>query len=136
MFLYILIFIDQITKLIKVRSGLYSHNPGISFGLFADNKLVNILFIIIFFVVVLFFLYKNKGKLSVDFKSLSAGATTFFTAGVISNIIDRLIYWGVIDWISIPFTSLQNNLADWYIFIGAVWMVFDLWWSDYSKKVL
>ncbi len=43
-----------------------------------------------------------------------------FFGGALSNILDRIVFGGVRDWLSIPFTSLNNNVADWAIFIGLV----------------
>lgn len=35
-----------------------------------------------------------------------------FFGAVVSNLVDRLIYGAVIDWLAVPFLNLHNNLAD------------------------
>lgn len=38
-----------------------------------------------------------------------------FFGGAVSNMLDRVIRGGVVDWLMIPFSRLRNNLADWAI---------------------
>lgn len=46
--------------------------------------------------------------------------TGLFLGGAVANLIDRLIWGGVRDWLPIPFTGLLNNLADWAIAAAVV----------------
>jgi len=50
-------------------------------------------------------------------------AATLILAGAISNLIDRIVWGGVIDWLSVPIFNLKNNLADWAIFVGLSWLI-------------
>jgi len=45
----------------------------------------------------------------------------FKLIGAISNLLDRLSYGGVVDFISIPFFTVFN-FSDIYIFIGVAWI--------------
>lgn len=38
-----------------------------------------------------------------------------------SNLLDRLVYGGVRDWLTVPVLGLKNNLADWAIVGAIVW---------------
>lgn len=55
-------------------------------------------------------------------------------AGAVSNLIDRVWWGGVRDWLPVPWLSrlpwlglgLKNNLADWLIVIGVVgWVIIE-----------
>lgn len=43
-----------------------------------------------------------------------------FWAGVVSNLLDRILLGGVSDWISLPYLELKNNLADFYLSIALI----------------
>jgi lipoprotein signal peptidase len=45
-----------------------------------------------------------------------------FFGGVASNILDRVFFGAVRDWLPVPGLELYNNLADWAIFLS--WAVF------------
>lgn len=47
--------------------------------------------------------------------------------GGMANLIDRLIYGRVIDWINLDFVGLWINLADLYISVGLGIMLVDYW---------
>ena len=61
-------------------------------------------------IVVLYYLFKNNNKNNIF-------PIVLILAGAISNIIDRFVYGGVIDYINL-FNYSQLNIADIYIFIG------------------
>lgn len=44
-----------------------------------------------------------------------------FQGGAVSNVLDRLVYGGVRDWLAVPILGLRNNFADWAIVIALVW---------------
>lgn len=49
---------------------------------------------------------------------------TCILAGGWSNWIDRITIGAVIDWLPIPGTTISNNIADYWIFLGVVgWFV-------------
>lgn len=52
--------------------------------------------------------------------------------GAAANILDRILYGGVRDWLPVPWLPLENNLADWFILIGMVWIV----WHQRKSKTL
>lgn len=125
-----LIIIDQFAKYeIRTSGGFYICNPGIAFGLE-----VPYLYLLLFFgfVCIGLFFWKNVGwkiessseKLKLEKKkshfrfSIPLFSFLLITAGALSNILDRLHYGCVIDFIDLGFWPVFN-LADVYITIGA-----------------
>lgn len=55
-------------------------------------------------------------------------------AGSVSNILDRLIYHGVIDYLKITFFNirLDFNLADIYVLVGVIIYVWNIIKKDYN----
>lgn len=106
---FLLIALDQLTKVLAGKWGLVENNAGISFGL--GQGMIGAWWLLAGLVLIVWWLRK---------KTLPRWFWILFLAGGISNLVDRFFYGGQVrDWLPIPFTSLLNNLADWYIF-GAV----------------
>jgi len=74
------------------------------------------------FLMVVFFLFFKKilfqNKTSIIIFGLVLGAG-------FSNIIDKAIYGGVLDWLSL--FSLKFNLADFTLIIGGVILIYQFW---------
>ena len=108
-FLFVLI-IDQISKLWAHWRGWPVINQGISFSWLNGHiswPMILILILVIGLILRKFFpLYRISVEL--------------ILAGAISNLLDRIIWGGVVDWLPVPFLSLKNNLADWAIYSGIV----------------
>lgn len=127
----VLIGIDQITKwLVRAEADLWPKpltpflnivlvkNRGISFGLlnisdeFVFWALTSIIAGIIFYVIYLLCCEKNN---------IMRWGFSLVLGGAISNIIDRLLHQGVIDFIDLHIQSLHwpaFNFADGFIFMG------------------
>jgi lipoprotein signal peptidase len=112
---FCLVFFDQISKFLANKMGLVVMNEGISFGIFGEkmgsmsgSKGETFLIGGVIFLLMGVMLRMRKHKF----------AKTLFISGAISNLIDRLIWGGVRDWLLVPFLGLKNNLADWFIFVG------------------
>lgn len=122
----LLTLVDQLIKtlVLKYYPQIVSINKGIIFG-FVDNIYVVIVLTIIG-VSILYFLYKNNNKtLSIPIVLILAGA--------VSNIIDRFVYGGVIDYINLMHYS-QLNLADLYIFAGVIYYLYQIPKTSENKK--
>lgn len=107
--------IEEKTPLIK---GLFYiipplENPGIAFGLFKNygNFFIIPIILIIFFTL---FIYFRTSKKEVFLK----GGLLFIFCGGLSNLIDRLVYGGVIDYLLLKYFPYAFNLADPSILIG------------------
>lgn len=97
---------DQVTKFIASVLGAVTLNPGISFGLLSGPWLTILL--VVFFI--LFFEWTCP-----TWQKKYPIAMGLLLGGAMSNIVDRIVVNGVRDFLSIPFTQMQNNLADWLI---------------------
>ncbi len=94
------------------------HNTGIAFGLFRNQGIVLIIIPVIMIALLLynFYHYKyNNEKLS----RLYIVAVSLIIAGAIGNLIDRILYGYVIDFIDLRIWPVFN-IADSAITVGAV----------------
>lgn len=113
----IFLVIDQLSKNIRFSEETGTLNTGISLGIFAavESEIITIILCIVLMLIAHFFK---------DVWQKSQILAALFFSGAISNVLDRVLYGGVRDWLPIPFTSVYNNLADWYIFIAIVGLLF------------
>lgn len=127
---------DQLTKLLIVgRLGLYEietvipgffnltylHNTGAAFGILADANpawrasfFIGIALVALVFVVFAFFQYRKRGCLYVYVFAFIAG-------GAVGNLIDRLRYGSVVDFLDFYISSYHwpaFNVADSAIVVG------------------
>jgi len=106
--------VDRLSKYFFNKANLSSVNKGISFGIF-NNTSVFLLVIIFLFFIFFLNLLKIQHKLTVG----------LVTVGGLSNIIDRFIYGGVIDFLNLPLIP-EFNFADIFICFGILLIVVDL----------
>jgi len=124
--------------LFSIFSIKYTTNTGIAFGFFKSNPNLNALLVLVILSVFLYLFCFNKNILLEDSKTKKNNkipliAVILILSGGISNLIDRLIYGYVIDFISIG--SWPNfNLADSYITIGVIMMILFIYSSEQKKK--
>ena len=125
--LTIFFIIDRVSKYLALNKlpyrGVYlfkylqlqlQTNSGIAFGIALPSTLI-ITFISIIIIFLFYYLLKNiKEK-----KYLNIFLLGLIIIGAISNLIDRLLYKGVIDFIQINIWP-NFNLADAYISIGII----------------
>ena len=135
----LIIFIDQITKYIaKVNfSNSYSIlflkflpliNHGIAFGFFSNSYFLNqylLAFVSLTFLSYIFYLSYKKYNLDHPIF-----LETFIISGSISNILDRFIYGGVIDFLGLNIIDSYffpiGNIADIIILISIIILIFIL----------
>ena len=101
-------------------------NYGINFGLFANSTeimrwvLIIIAFLICFVVV--------RWSVSEKFGTLGLVACGFLVGGAAGNAIDRLFHGAVVDFLNVSCCGINNpfafNVADIFIFLGAIGLVF------------
>lgn len=131
-----LLFVDQITKAVaqalNVHQNTYflgiicfnfTFNPGMAFSWFADNETIMIVitvltvFMIVAIAVLYFTLFKHNKPAQICLMIIEAGA--------IGNLIDRLYFGAVRDFIDVsPLHFGICNPADFFITFGAVALVF------------
>ena len=122
--------------LLPFLSLYHARNPGIAFSMLSsvsDWGLIALTFCIICFVI---WLWKNAGPE----KSLSRFGFLLVIGGAIGNLIDRIRFHYVIDYISFHINGVFSfaifNLADSFITVGAVLIVLDelLHWKREKQK--
>ena len=91
----------QLVDYLMYKANLYQINSGFLFGFFGNN-LIAASTAVIFLILFYFVIPKSKTTLLIFL---------FLSATVISNILDRIFYGGVIDYIRIWFIPVFN-LAD------------------------
>lgn len=111
-FLLLTLVIDQVSKYYAREIIL---NQGVSFGLFPSSLLTFALAGVLVIIALKF------GK---AFLSSSPVATGIFFGSSLSNLLDRVLYGGVRDFLWVPIFSVRNNLADWAIILSLIWLFF------------
>jgi len=132
----LIIFLDQLTKfLVKQNFQLnqsipiinnilhltYITNTGSAFGLFKSLNLIFVLFSII--VIVVIFYYLKKIIRNEKLLQFSVG---LLLGGTIGNLIDRLFYGAVIDFIDFRVWPVFN-IADSAVTISVMLLIILLW---------
>lgn len=135
----IIIFVDQITKLLVINffdNRLSTHtvrltfffnitlawNYGISFGIFNSSEQNQIIFLVLSTCFIMLFLYCYLRNLFINKLSIA-----LIISGAIGNIIDRIHHGAVVDFIDFHLYDHHwpaFNIADTAIVIGAFLMIF------------
>lgn len=119
---------DQLSKWWARGQGSVVINQGVSFGLGDRGEVWVFVLLTCVVLVSLFFLFKEIWLKNLwVFGGLSGAA--------ISNVIDRLWWGGVQDFLPVPVLNVQNNLADWVIFGCMVWITWQILFDWRSKEV-
>ncbi len=132
-----IVFVDRVTKLFfsdllsygeslpVIRNVLRMtlvHNTGIAFGFFKDQGIVFIVIPIIAIFLLAFNIYYYR-KNNEDLSWVYIVAFSFILGGAIGNLVDRIVYGYVIDFIDFRIWPVFN-IADSAITIGAFLIAF------------
>lgn len=112
----VVLLVDQVSKFLVQSKVEIILNKGISFGLLGSNTLMLAVLLVITTSAVWYYC-REFWKQYPLFSGLLFG-------GGVSNIIDRVFFGGVRDWLSIPGMNLKNNLADWAIFVAIIGILY------------
>lgn len=134
----VLIVMDQITKLViknnyekpignDIISITLIQNTGMAFGLHTGNKR-NIVLTLLILLIILNFIRNQKDR--IDPKT--AVAISLILAGGVSNLIDRILRGGIVDFIKIKNFAIFN-IADCYIVIG--WILLVIFLIKFNKEM-
>lgn len=114
--------IDVVPPLLNLR---YGENRGVNFGLFGDAPdmmrwvLIGFAFAVI--AAVLWWVRRHDDN---RLMMLSAG---FLVGGALGNVVDRLVYGFVVDFLNMSCCGVENpfvfNIADIFIFAGAIGLI-------------
>lgn len=118
----VIVCLDQLTKLWARGQGIVVINQGVSFGFGSKGSVWFFVLLTIFILAALFSLFKEIWKKNFFVYGLLCGAA-------ISNVIDRIWWGGVQDFLPLKLLRLQNNVADWVIFGCMAWIGWQLLFS-------
>ncbi len=137
--------IDQILKLLvtsnlQPNSGFhvingflkifYIQNRGAAFGILQNQRWFFVVVTLTISVVIIYALFQYRQH---DFFSYAAG--TLIIGGGIGNLIDRMMYGYVVDYISVSFFPPIFNFADCCVTVGTVFlMIHILFFSDLNSN--
>jgi len=108
-----------------------TENKGAAFGLFQDSSLFLGLLGVIVLILTVYFVFK-KIKFEDKFKILTAA---IFSAGILGNTIERLIWGHVVDYIKLTiFDFPVFNLFDVLISVSVVFYIFYYLKTEFIKK--
>lgn len=108
----------------------YVKNTGAAFSFFSNNTILVIIISVVVIGFLLFYIYKNKGN-----NKLENVSYAFILGGAIGNLIDRLVYGYVIDFLDFEILSYDApifNLADTFIVIGVILFLINTLRSRYD----
>jgi len=98
----------------------YVLNDGIAFGLFEGNNLLITIIVALAIGGIAFYMVKDKGLTKKEKVFLS-----FVIGGAIGNIMDRLLYNAVIDYLYISLINFPIfNIADIFVCTGIVGLIY------------
>ena len=116
----------------NLLSFTYVEHNGVAFGSFAGNRWIFVVLTTALIAAILIYMFKKKPKSKLFYASVA-----LVVGGGIGNLIDRIFYGYVIDYISLSFFPPVCNFADYCITVGTVLlMVYVLFFSEVGKKEL
>lgn len=126
--------LGSVTVIDNLFNLTYVENNGVAFGMFSDMRWVFVALTSVLLFVIIFIMLKKRPKGKMFY--IAAG---LIIGGGIGNLIDRIFYGYVIDYLSLSFFPPVCNFADYCITIGTVLLIiYLLFFSnvfDSSKKV-
>ena len=124
--------IGSVSVIDNLLSFTYVANNGVAFGSFAGNRWIFVVLTTALIAAILIYMFKKKPKSKLFYASVA-----LVIGGGIGNLIDRIFYGYVIDYISLSFFPPVCNFADYCITVGTVLlMVYVLFFSEVGKKEL
>ena len=126
--------LGSVTVIDNLFNLTYVENNGVAFGMFSDMRWMFVALTSVLLFVIIFIMFKKRPKGKMFY--IAAG---LIIGGGIGNLIDRIFYGYVIDYLSLSFFPPVCNFADYCITIGTVLLIiYLLFFSnvfDSSKKV-
>lgn len=121
---------DTITLIPGVFNIRYVMNRGAAFGMWEGGQIFFIIAGVLMVAFMVYLIYRDK----------KLGQTIIpeilIIGGGIGNIIDRIVLFGVRDFLDVPFFAVMN-LADWFVSVGIILLIVKYiyyWRKDEKKK--
>lgn len=145
-----LVFMDQITKFLAIHElkgqgevsvlgevlcFRYLENTGAAFSLFDNSSAFMTIISILTFVVLGFFVYAYIKLLKLDKFKAERIAIIFLFGGAAGNLIDRVMYQFVVDFIYVKIIDFPTfNVADCYITCAVIYIIIRVIYCMIKKK--
>lgn len=110
--------LDQLSKFIVKQIMPFTKNYGAAFGILQGERILLMFIAVIVLTLIIFAHYTNK-------KEFPAVATGLLAGGIIGNLVDRIFFGYVVDFIDLHWFP-SFNLADSFNTIGVALL---LWYS-------
>lgn len=122
---------NQVVPVItNVLNFTHIHNEGVAFGMFDGMRWIFVALTLVLLVAIIGIMFKKRPNGKMFYVSVA-----LIVGGGIGNLIDRVFFGYVIDYISLSFFPPICNFADYCITFGtALLMIYILFFSDYFKK--
>ena len=139
----LIVIFDQLTKnVVKARMELgesfdilgtflkftFVENKGLAFSIKVSNLGIFTGLSMVASLIVLYYIYKYKDEGAMVYMPLA-----LIFGGAIGNMIDRVLYSKVVDFIDVGISSYRwpvFNIADSSVFIGLVWFLIASWQAN------
>lgn len=122
--------IGSVTVIDNILDFTYVENRGVAFGMFSGMRWIFIVLTVLLICLIIFYMFKKKPQ-----SKLFYVCTALIVGGGIGNLIDRIFYGYVIDYISLSFFEPVCNFADYCITVGTVLLVvYVLFFTNGTKK--
>lgn len=145
-----LIFMDQITKYLAIHQlkgqgevsvlgevlvFRYLENTGAAFSLFNNSSVFMTVISLATFLVLGFFVYAYIKLLKLDKFKMERIAIIFLFGGAAGNLIDRVMYKFVVDFIYVKVIDFPTfNVADCYITCAVIFVIIRVFYCMIKKK--
>lgn len=111
----------------------YVKNTGVAWSIFANNKYFVLILSGFIILGIGYYIYKEKPE-----RKITKVAYSFILGGALGNFINRVYYGYVIDFIDIKIFGYNYpifNVADIFIVVGVLLLIYDTWrWHDGDKS--
>jgi len=116
----------------------YTQNRGTAFGFMSDMDLDVRILIFIAIVIAAAFIFYSYQRVIHEENWVSQVALGLVWGGALGNLVDRLVYGKVIDFIDIRYDDarwLVFNAADFFVTIGVLYLFFEFVIKRNQKKL-
>lgn len=110
--------IGSVTVIDNILDFTYVENRGVAFGMFSGMRWIFIVLTAALIVAIIIYMFVKKPKSKLFYVCVS-----LIVGGGIGNLIDRIFYGYVIDYISLSFFDPVCNFADYCITVGTILLV-------------
>ena len=112
--IFLCVLIDYIARRLAAGVLKISRNAGAAFGIMSGSPELALWLSGAALLIILGVIY------FADMKPFTRFGLSLMAGGALSNLLERIFFGYVVDWIPVPFFDLRYNLADVEISLGAL----------------